>query len=287
MSPEQHSAAEQKATELAQHFAALPQVVAVALGGSYSSAAADDGSDIDLYVYTSATITPDEQAALIERSGGATWAELDLPYWGGVNMWRDAASGITVDCMYFGAAWIEEQVARVMDAHEPSMGYSTCFCRTVAQSRVLHDPRGWYGALQARCTAPYPDELRRKVITHNHPLLRTIMSSYQYQIERAVERGDLVSVNHRLAALLASYFDILFALNRVLHPGEKRLLAFARRECALLPACLEEDVNTLLAASGTAPGDVVAHLARLLDRLDALLAKAGFDLRSDRRNAER
>jgi hypothetical protein len=29
-----------------------------------------------------------------------------------------------------------------------------------------------------------------------------------------------VSLNHRTAALLASYFDVLFALNRVHHPGD-------------------------------------------------------------------
>jgi hypothetical protein len=280
MDTKQQSPAGQKAAELARHFAALPQVAAVALGGSQSSAAADEGSDIDLYVYTNAAISPAEQAALLARSGGATRADLDLPYWGGVNMWIDAASGVTVDCMYFDTAWIEEQVARVMDAHQASMGYTTCFCRTVAQSRVLYDPRGWYRALQVRCLAPYPETLRHNIIVHNHPLLRTIMSSYLYQIERAVERGDLVSVNHRVAALLASYFDILFALNRVLHPGEKRQTAFAQRECTLLPVAFQSDIADVLAASGAASSDVLAHLARLLDRLDALLTEAALDMRS-------
>ena len=53
-------------------------------------------------------------------------------------------------------------------------------------------------------------------------------------------RGDLVSLNYRVAALLASTFDILFALNRLPHPGEKRLLAFATQHCPLRPAGMAE-----------------------------------------------
>ncbi len=271
-SPEQR-----KVAELAEHFAALPQVVAVALGGSQSSGASDADSDIDLYVYTDAEISATSQAKLIEETGGATRVDVGLPYWGGVNMWIDAATGVTVDCMYFGAAWIEEQVARVMKEHQPSLGYSTCFCRTVRQSCLLHDPRGWFQALQARTQQPYPEALRRNIIAYNHPVLRTIMSSYLHQIENAVRRNDRVSINHRVAALLASYFDILFALNCVMHPGEKRLLAFARAECTLLPTAMDVDIAAVLVAGGTAQAEVVAHLTRLLDRLDDLLTEAGFD----------
>jgi hypothetical protein len=274
------SPGQRRAGELAAHFAAFPQVVAVALGGSRSSGAADAESDIDVYVYTEADIPVAATAALIEHSGGAPRADLDLPYWGGVNMWIDATTGIVVDCMYVGAGWIEEQVVRVMEAHRASLGYSTCFCRTVAQSAALYDPRGWFAALQSRSQREYPEALRRNIIAHNHPVLRTIMSSYLRQVELAVRRADAMSVNHRVAALLASYFDIIFALNRVLHPGEKRLLAFAHRECALLPTAMEADLAAVLTSAGTASADVLPHLHRLLDRLDERLIGAGFDPRS-------
>jgi predicted nucleotidyltransferase len=136
MSASLQSAGLRKADELAARFAALPQVTAVALGGSQSSGAADAESDIDLYVYTEAEIPQTAQAALIEQSGGATRADLDLPYWGGVNMWIDAASGVTVDCIHFGAAWMEQQIAHALDQHRPSLGYSTCFARAVRSARL-------------------------------------------------------------------------------------------------------------------------------------------------------
>jgi hypothetical protein len=279
MSSPLQSSREERAVELATHFAAFPQVVAVALGGSQSSGTSDLESDIDLYVYTDRELPLAAQSALIEQFGGATRADLNLPYWGGVNEWIDTATGIAIDCMYFGAAWIEEQITRVFEMHQPSLGYSTCFCRTVQQSRVLYDPQGWLQSLQARCTLVYPETLRHNIINHNYPVLRTIISSYLAQIEKAVRRNDLVSINHRMAALLANYFDIVFALNRVLHPGEKRLLTFARKECALLPTAMETDIAAVLLSAGTASDTVVMHLTRLLDRLDERLREVGFDLR--------
>src|SRR5437660_337804 len=66
--------------------------------------------------------------------------------------------------------------------------------------------------------------------------LRDHPYSFRHQLAQAIARHDAVSVNHRLAAWLGSYVDILFAVNRVLHPGEKRIVEFLARECATLPA---------------------------------------------------
>jgi len=269
------AAGEARAGELAARFAALPEVTAIGLGGSLASGAAEPGSDVDMYLYTAGELSPAVRAILAEEASGAARADLGLPYWGGVNVWIDADTGVTFDVMVVDAAWMEAQIARVMDAHEPALGYSTCFCRTVAQSRILHDPHGWFAALQARSRRDYPEPLRRHIIEYNHPVLRRIVTSYLRQIEDAVRRQDPVSIHHRLAALVASYFDILFALNRVLHPGEKRLLAFAQCECALLPAEMSDDLTSVLAAAGTGHSDLVLRLGRLLDRLDDLLRGAG------------
>ena len=109
-----------------------------------------------------------------------------------------------------------------------------------------------------------------------NPALREIIPSYAYQIKKAVLRSDLVSINHRLAALLASYFDILFALNRKLHPGEKRLVEYAQNRCSKLPENMVEDIQRLLAAGAT--GDPISqiHMDKLLDSLDSILMSEGF-----------
>jgi len=56
------------------------------------------------------------------------------------------------------------------------------------------------------------------------PLLRGSIFSRTKQIEVSVRWGDPVAVQLELTKLLANYFDVLFALNRALHPGEKRQL---------------------------------------------------------------
>jgi hypothetical protein len=62
------------------------------------------------------------------------------------------------------------------------------------------------------------------VIDKNLPVLGSTIHSYEQQIRSAFRRRDRMSLNHRTAAWLGSYFDLLFAANRRFNPGEKRLL---------------------------------------------------------------
>lgn len=268
--------------KLAQHiadlFAPLPQVEAVALAGSRGneSGSTDNASDIDLYVYTRGDIPLEIRESIVQRSGGASRSDLNLNYWGPGDEWINAPTGIEVDIVYFDATWMEEQIAQVITKHQASMGYTTCFWHTIRQSNIFFDPHHWLADLQQKCQTEYPEPLRRNVITLNHPVLRGIIPSYAFQIEKAVKRGDLVSINHRLAALFASYFDILFALNRQLHPGEKRLVEFAVNNCKLLPSNMEADIASILQLTEADIPDLPTRVNRLINQLDTLLVDAGL-----------
>ena len=50
-------------------------------------------------------------------------------------------------------------------------------------------------------------------------------------------------MNHRSSEFFASYFDLLFALNEQLHPGEKRMLSYAKKNCTLLPRDFEANIQ--------------------------------------------
>jgi hypothetical protein len=80
-------------------------------------------------------------------------------------------------------------------------------------------------------------------------------------------------MNHRLAALLASAFDVLFALNRVPHPGEKRLLELAAR-LPLAPADLRARVEAMLSFTAGSLERVPGHAEAFVDSLEGLLAQA-------------
>jgi predicted nucleotidyltransferase len=266
------------AQQIAAEFSHLPGVVAIALGGSSTSQNSDISSDIDLYVYTQQEIPLSSRHEIMEKTGGALIANIGLNYWGPGDEWIHLPTGIEVDMVYFSAAWMVEQIDQVLVQHRASMGYSTCFWYTLMNSMVLYDPQGWFARLQGRGAFAYPEELRSAIVELNHPVLRQIIPAYANQIKKAVHRSDLVSVNHRLAALLASYFDILFAVNRQLHPGEKRLVQKALQNCVSLPDQFAADMAAIFEISSANLEELPPRLDQLLDHMDTWLEVQGFPI---------
>jgi catechol 2,3-dioxygenase-like lactoylglutathione lyase family enzyme/predicted nucleotidyltransferase len=246
---------------LAQAFGELPQVLAVVLAGSRAAGTSDLTSDFDLYVYAVREVPCEFRRALLGKG-----AEIDNRFWEPGDEWSDTSSGAQIDIMYRSPEWIEGQLDRVLVRHEAALGYSTCFWYNVIYSEALFDPRGWYRELQNRGGVAYPEGLRRAVVMKNWPVLRRNHSSYRHQIEVALNRGDHVSVQHRVSAFLASFFDIWFALERKPHPGEKRLLSH-------LPEPWISGVRELTEAS---PGTLLTHIDTLMDGIDAKLVEEGM-----------
>ncbi len=142
----------------------------------------------------------------------------------------------------------------------------------VLTSKSLYDRNGWFSQLQKKANQSYPEPLKQAIVAKNHPILRKNISSYTHQIQLAIKRSDRISINHRTMALLASYFDIIFAINSVPHPGEKRLVEFAQQLCKKLPQNLEEDINSLVDAISMAVNqNILVRVNRLIDGLDKIL----------------
>lgn len=259
------------AREWAVRFAGLPEVRAVALGGSLAMGTADEASDIDMEVYASPLPAVEARRALIEPR--AAHAEVGNDFFGPGDEWTDLG-GRAFDVAWFDPAWMEDQLDRALVRFEASVGWSTCFWHTLLHCRVLFDRAGWLTGLQERARHPYPEPLRLAIVAKNHAVLRTKTHSLVDQIELAVRREDPVSVQHRVTAVLASCFDLLLALNRVPNPGEKRLLQHVRTLCPLRPPEFEVQVRAVLASPMGA--QLLPRIAALLDGIDALLVREGL-----------
>jgi len=250
-------------------FFKLEGVKAIALAGSEVSGTPDSASDYDVYIYC------DRETDVEERRKIANKYALDAPeinnqYWETGDEWKIKEIGRDIDIMYRSMTWIEEQIDRVWVKKIASVGYTTCFIYNVRNSEILKDtPDGWFEKLRRIACAEYSHELSQNIIDKNLPLLKDKKAaSYSEQIEKAIKRGDLVSVNHRIAAFLASYFDVLFAVNRVLHPGEKNLIKYAAANCKVLPENFETDLNALLTSTNEdilrTINDIVKNIKNLI-----------------------
>ncbi|RMF80114.1 MAG: DUF4037 domain-containing protein [Chloroflexi bacterium] len=263
------------AMDVANRYGEIPQVMAVVLGGSHSVQRADSVSDIDLYVYSSEEIPHDARYNLAASMGKDV--EINNQFWENGDEWIDAESSFHIDVTFRNTKWIEEQLDRVLKHHEASLGYTTALWYNVLNSNLLVDHEGWFSKLQTKAKQPYPDELREAIIRKNHRVLRRSLSSYYYQIRLAVSRKDPVSINHRVAALLASYFDIVLAVNLVLHPGEKQLLTLVDEQCKRKPDNMRIHVNQLLKMIAQDDMQVIRTTDLLLDGLDAFLKAEKLD----------
>lgn len=138
-----------------------------------------------------------------------------------------------------------QEINSVVEKHIAHNGYTTCMWHNLLHSQILYDKNGKLAAIQRQYNVPYPDELKDNIIRQNMRLLRGNLPSYDLQIAKAIARNDRVSVNHRTAAFLESYFDIIFALNKLTHPGEKRMVQYAKEQAEILPVNFEENLDCL------------------------------------------
>lgn len=231
--------------KIIESFKNFPQVKAIAIGGSSSAKTNDKSSDIDIYVFVEKDIPVIERENIIKNFSEKY--EVGAEYFGAGDEFLDKETNTVFDMMYWNTKWFEDIVDNVWVKHYPSNGYTTCFLYTLDICKIVYDPKGWLQGLKDKINTEYPEELQANIIHRNMMLLKDKpFASYYEQIAKALARGDLNSVNHRIAAFLASYFDIIFAKNKLLHPGEKRLVQYAKQHCKILPRDFEENIEKLL-----------------------------------------
>lgn len=223
----------------------FPEVKAVALGGSGANNTSDNLSDIDVYVFVEKDIAVKNRENLVKQYSSKY--EVGGEYFGSGDEFFVDKLNSQLDVMYWNVNWFESIIENTWFKHYPSNGYTTAFLFTLNNFQIIYDEDNWLKTIQDSIQTKYPNALKQNIIKRNMMLLKDKpFASYYEQIEKAINRNDIVSINHRISAFMASYFDIIFAVNELLCPGEKRLVKYAKDNCQILPDNFEENINKLL-----------------------------------------
>jgi predicted nucleotidyltransferase len=247
-------------------FRQFEEVDAIILGGSRATGKHDSDSDYDVYVYLNRELSAEKRSSALAQT--CNYMEINNTYW---EMEDDCtlSNGINIELIYRSIEDMTQSLVNTLENHNAQCGYTTCICYNIFTSQVLYDPKGLYSEMVERFIMPYPEPLRQNIILKNRELLDGKMPSYLQQVEKAFKRNDIISINHRKAEFLASYFDILFALNRTFHPGEKRLIELSNALCECLPVDFESDMHRLFV--GNEKEEVIPVMRKLISNLDDLL----------------
>ena len=254
--------------EFLSNFISVSGVEAIAVGGSVSAETSDKASDIDIYIFSKTDIPIETREKIIKPVSSKF--EIGGEYFGVGDEFILDSLNRQLDLMYWNVEWFNGVVENTWVKCYPQNGYTTCFLYTLKNFQIIYDKNNWLHNLQEVIKTPYPNKLKENIIKRNLMLMKDKpFASYFEQIEKAILRNDVNSINHRIAAFVASYFDVIFALNEQLHPGEKRLIQFAKDNCKYLPKNFEQNLLELFKQ----PNPMTLNILKsIVDELKALIA---------------
>ncbi len=249
-------------------FTQFSEVEAIALGGSRTGTHYDEKSDYDLYIYCTQIPKPAIRKKVLEKY--CQYMEIGNSFW---ELEDDCTlkDGVDIDILYRNMEDFSQEIYSVVKKHIAHNGYTTCMWHNLLHSRILYDKNEKLTMLKNQYDVPYPDKLKDNIIEKNLRLLRGNLPSYDLQIKKAITRKDWVSLNHRTAAFLESYFDIIFAINKLTHPGEKRMVSYAREQARILPDNFEKNLYCLFQNLFTDSEEALRILTTIISALENLI----------------
>lgn len=254
--------------ELIHELSSLEQVEAIALGGSRAGSTYDEKSDYDVYIYCTSPI--DEKLRRQILSKYCSVMEIGNHYW----EYEDNCTlnnGIDIDILYRNLDSFANDLADVVEKYNAHNGYTTCMWHNLKTCKIIYDKNERLVNIKKRFNVPYPTQLKENIIKRNINLLYRSMPAFSHQIEKAVRRNDIISMNHRTTAFVESYFDVIFALNELTHPGEKRLIDLCKQQCKIIPQDFEYNLNILFKHLFVNPNEVDNDINRIIVELNKLI----------------
>ena len=252
--------------ELIEDLKSLEEVELIMLGGSKALNKEDALSDYDVYVYYSDYIEVEARREILKKY--FKYVEVSNKFFeeedDGILI-----NGKEVELIYRDLNFLEDNFINTFEKFKSSFGYSTCMVHNILTSKVLYDKNDIIKGYREKYNF-YPKELKESIVLNNIKLLDNQMPSLSYQIIKAIKRGDIISINHRITEYLAIYFDILFSLNEEFHPGEKRLLPWIEK-FKIKPENSKELITKLLNAQNLSKEDGIKTVKELSNGMNDLV----------------
>ena len=244
------------------------EIEAIALGGSRAGKDYDEKSDYDVYVYCNDIISEDVRKNILSKY--CSYMELGNHFW----EYEDNCilkNGIDIDLIYRNLDEHIKEIANVVEKYKVSNGYSTCMWNNLITCKIVYDRNEKLADAKSRFNMKYPSELKKNIIDRNMRLLHNSMPSYDHQILKAIKRKDKVNLGNRVTAFMDSYFDVIFALNEVTHPGEKRLVQKCKEQCEILPNNFERNIEKLFEDLYVNPNMIEADISEIIKELERII----------------
>jgi hypothetical protein len=262
--------------EIASALAKVPNVEAVALGGSHARGTHQPGSDLDIGIYYREAV-PFEVADIrdIARSFSASGAPTVTEFydWGPfVNggAWIDNAV-CKVDFLYRNLDQLERTVSAAERGEwshsfdqQPPFGFrSLTTLGEIHVGKQLHDPKNVLRSLKAR-VATYPPALKARIVQDT-----LWLAEFSLRVARDFAKtGDVPNTVGSMTRIFHYLVQALFALNETYFLNDKRVLkeieALAKK-----PVEFGARASAILAA----PGENAEKLGASLEQLKTLFAE--------------
>ena len=252
--------------ELTREAIKTNDIDAIVLSGSKTSLINDEMSDYDIYVYSKEKINIETRKNFAEKY--SSYCEFGNDYF----EYGDELiiENICFDFMYRDLSFVENEINDIWKNCNSKIGYTTAFLYNIKNSKIIYDKDFKFKSLQEELNKEYPNKLKENIINKNLAVMKDKKcASFFEQLEKAIKRKDIISVNHRITAILSSYFDILFALNKELHPGEKKLIKYAHKLCKLIPENFYNDIENII--NSKLNKNILDNVDKLIENLKKII----------------
>jgi len=204
----------------------------IALGGSYAKGLHDALSDIDIYVFAHAILPCEQRSAQLQSDSNAftgitSWGEDAEFVEAGTDFWY---GGRKIECWLRNIGRIEQTLQACQRGHIRRdtvvwtvMGfYNYTALSDIRVMQVVEDPSGILGRWKT-AVAEYPPALRSAILRRYLAEARFWPENFHYR--SAVERQDTLYTSGIVQQVVFALIQVVFALNRVYFPGEKKIEA--------------------------------------------------------------